>query len=306
MTETQVDGAASATVAADEAAASGPRASGGMRRFVRRFLAQRGPVLALALLVLTILAAVFAPLLAPHDPNATDLGNVLADPGDGGLLGTDDLGRDVLSRLLFAARISLLAAGEALVVAIVLGVPPGLAAGYYRGRVDAVIMRVTDAVMSFPFLILAIAIVGVLGPSLTNAMLAVGFVFAPRLLRLVRATAAGIREETFIEASRSIGTPNRSIILRHVLPNVLPPLIVQVSLLAGFAMLAEASLSFLGLGVQAPDTSWGSMLQRGITHLNRAPTLVIFPGIAISLMVLFFNVIGDGLRDSLGKEVRSE
>jgi len=283
-----------------------PPSSGGFRRFLKRFLAQRTPTIALGMLALVVLAAVFAPILAPHDPEVTDLSNVLADPGDSGLLGTDDLGRDVLSRLLFAVRISLLAAVQAVLVSIVLGVPPGLIAGYYGGRIDALVMRITDAVMSFPFLILAIAIVGVLGPSLTNAMFAVGFVFAPRLLRLVRATAAGIREETYIEASKSIGTPARSIIWRHVVPNSLPPLIVQVSLLAGFAMLAEASLSFLGLGVQAPDTSLGSMLQRGIPHLNRAPTLVIFPGVVISLLVLLFNVVGDGLRDSLGREVRRE
>jgi ABC-type dipeptide/oligopeptide/nickel transport system permease subunit len=165
-------------------------------------------------------------------------------------------------------------------------------------------MRLTDALMSFPPLILAIAFVGVLGPSLTNAMFVIGVIFAPRFVRLVRGTVLSIREETFVEASRSIGTPTPRVILRHVLPNALSPLIVQISLTAAMAMLAEASLSFLGLGVQPPDASWGSMIERGFRYTATAPWLTVFPGLLIALTVLAFNILGDGLRDSLGREIR--
>lgn len=277
------------------------------RRFVRRFRRNRGAVIALSFVVLLVLVAVFAPLISPFDPNQQDLRNTLADPFTAGhLLGTDELGRDTLSRLLYATRVALLASLQAVLIAMVLGVPPGLVAGYFGKRVDLVIMRITDAVQSFPPLILAIAIVGVLGPGLRNAMLAVGIIFAPNFLRIIRGTVLEVREETFIEASRSIGTPTARIIRTRVLPNVMSPLLVQASLAAGFALLAEASLSFLGLGVQLPDASWGSMLGRGYQFLARQPWLITFPGIMIGLTVLAFNVLGDGLRDSIGREVRRE
>lgn len=274
-------------------------------RFLRRFRRQRPALIALTFLVLVTLAAITAPLLAPHDPLEQNLLGVLRQPGGEHLLGTDELGRDVFSRTLYAGQVSLLAAAQAVGVAVALGVLPGLVAGYAGRRVDAVIMRITDALMSFPPLILAIAFVGVLGPSLTNAMLVIGVIFAPRFVRLVRGTVLAIREETFIEASRSIGTPTGRVIVRHVLPNTLSPLVVQVSLTAAMAMLAEASLSFLGLGVQPPDVSWGSMIERGFRYTASAPWLTVFPGLLIALTVLAFNVLGDGLRDSLGREIRS-
>lgn len=273
-------------------------------RFLRRFRRQVPGLIALGYLVLVVLSALCAPLLATHDPLQQNLSGVLQPPGGGHVLGTDDLGRDVFSRALYAGRISLVAAAQAVAVAVVLGVVPGLIAGYAGRRVDAVIMRVTDALMSFPPLILAIAFVGVLGPSLTNAMFVIGVIFAPRFVRLVRGTVLSIREETFIEASRSIGTPTARVIRRHVLPNALSPLIVQISLTAAMAMLAEASLSFLGLGVQPPDASWGSMIERGFRYTAAAPWLTIFPGLLIALTVLAFNLLGDGLRDSLGRETR--
>jgi peptide/nickel transport system permease protein len=274
-------------------------------RFWRRFRRQVPALLALGWLVLVVLAALAAPLLATHPPLEQDLGGVLQRPGQGGhLLGTDDLGRDVYTRALYAGRISLVAAAQAVVVAVALGVLPGLIAGYAGRRVDAVIMRITDGVMSFPPLILAIAFVGVLGPSLTNAMFVIGVIFAPRFVRLVRGSVLSVRQETFIEASRSIGTPTHRVIRRHVVPNVLSPLIVQISLAAAMAMLAEASLSFLGLGVQPPDASWGSMIERGFRYTAAAPWLTVFPGFLIALTVLAFNVLGDGLRDSLGREER--
>ncbi|GAA4880758.1 ABC transporter permease [Saccharopolyspora cebuensis] len=275
------------------------------QRFWRRFRAQRPAVVAAVFLVLLTLVAVAAPLLAPADPDDQNLREVLAAPGSAGfLLGSDQFGRDVLSRMLVAGRISLLAAAEAVGVAVVLGVPLGLVGAYLGGRVDRWVVRLSDAFMSFPPLILAVAIVAARGPGLTNAMFAVGLVTAPRLLRLVRSSVLAVREETFIEAARSIGTPTGRIIRRHVLPNVLSPLLVQLSLVAAFAMLAEATLSFLGLGVVPPQASWGSMLQEGARFVSLAPHLVIFPGVAIAVTVLAFNVLGDGLRDSLGREIR--
>lgn len=269
--------------------------------FVRRFSAQRSAVGATALLVGVAAAALLAPLIAPADPLSQDLRAVLQAPSLAHPLGTDELGRDVLSQLLFASRVSLVAGFQAVAVALILGVPMGLLAGYVGGRLDLCVMRVNDALMSFPPLILAIAIVAALGPGLTNAMIAVGLIFTPRFVRIVRAATLTVAEETYIEASRSIGTPSGTIVARHVVPNVLAPVIVQVSLALGLAMLAEASLSFLGLGVQPPDTSWGSMLGRAFRHLDRAPWLVFVPGVLIASSVLAFNVIGDGLRDSVGR-----
>jgi peptide/nickel transport system permease protein len=274
------------------------------RRFVRRFRRQPSALVALGFLVLMTLIALFAPLLAPHDPTTQNLRGALQPAGGAHLLGTDDLGRDVLSRLIFATRISLLAAVQAVAVAVAIGVIPGVVAGYLGGFVDALTMRITDAIMSFPPLILAIALVGVLGPNLTNAMIAIGILYSPRFLRLMRGTVLSVREETYIEASRSVGCSTPRIIRRHVLPNVMSPLLVQVSLVAGFAMLAEASLSFLGLGVQPPDASWGSMLGRAVRTIDRAPMLVVYPGALIAATVLALNLLGDGLRDSLGRETR--
>lgn len=282
------------------AAAGGP-----MRQFGRRLFRNRSALCAAVFLGLVLLLVAAAPLIAPSDPLAQDLRAVLESPSGDHWLGTDDLGRDVLSRLLFAGRVSLIAAVQAVVVGVVLGVPFGLLAGYRGGIVDTIIMRATDAVLSFPPLILAIAIVGVRGRGLTNAMIAVGIVFAPRFIRLVRGTVRAVVEETFIEASRSIGTPGWRIVTSRILPNVLSPLIVQISLAASFAMLAEAGLSFLGLGVQSPDASWGSMLGRAFSYINVAPWLSIFPGLCIAFTVLALNVLGDGMRDAIGREDRS-
>ena len=274
------------------------------RRFRRRFLTRKPALVALGFIVVVILIAIFAPLVAPYDPLDQDLRNTLQGPSGSHLLGTDELGRDVLSRMIFGTRVSLLAALQAVGIAILLGVPPGLLAGYFGGWVDTLTSRINDTVMSFPPLLLAIAIVGVFGPNLRNAMLAVGIIFAPRFLRLMRASVLAVKEETFIEASRSIGTGTARILRTRVLPNSLSPMVVQVSLSLGFAMLAEASLSFLGLGVQPPEASWGAMVGRAYRFLDQSPTLVLFPGVAIVLAVLAFNVLGDGLRDSVGREVR--
>ena len=274
------------------------------KRFARRFRQQTVGVVAAGFLLLMVVVAVLAPLLATKDPNAQALRSVLESPSGEHWLGTDDVGRDVFSRLVYASRVSLLAASLAVSVALALGLVPGLVAGYARGRIDGLIMRLADAIMAFPPLILAVALVGVLGPGLTNAMIAVGIVFSPRFLRVTRGAALSIREETYIEAARGLGCGSFKIIRRHVLPNVLSPLIVQISFAAGTAMLAEASLSFLGLGVQPPDASWGAMLGRAFRFYDRAPWVVMFPGLAIALTVLAFNLLGDSLRDSIGREER--
>ena len=280
------------------------QAESAFKRFLRRFRGQRLAMIALTFLVLMVLVAIFAPWIAPKDPLALTLSRALEGPSGEYWLGTDEVGRDMLSRMVYGTRVSLLAAGQAVVLALMLGVVPGLLAGFFGGWIDMIISRITDALMSFPPLLLAIAIVGVFGPNLRNAMIAVGVIFAPRFLRLTRSAVLSVKEEIYIEASRSIGTSTAAVLRRHIVPNILSPLIVQISLSLGFSMLAEASLSFLGLGVQPPEASWGAMVGRAYRFLNQAPTMVLFPGIAIALTVLAFNVLGDGLRDSFGREVR--
>lgn len=274
-----------------------------LRRFARRFGRERSAVVATGFLLLIIACALAAPLLAPYEPEAQSLGDRLQAMSWNHPFGTDDLGRDVLSRLLFASRVSLIAAVQATAIGVVLGVPIGLVAGYVQGFVDTLVSRVADAIMAIPALLLALAIVGILEPNLTSAMIAIGVVYAPNLFRVTRAATISVREETFVEAARSVGSSTGRIITGHVVPNILSPLVVQISLSMGFAILFEASISFLGLGVQPPDASWGSMLGRS-TRFPESPHLVVIPGIAILLTVLSFNVIGDGIRDSLGKERR--
>lgn len=281
-----------------------PQRPRGRRRFLARFVRQPIAMGALVYLVLISLVALFAPLLAPHDPYAQDLRAVLQPPSAEFLLGTDELGRDVLSRLIMGSRVSLLAAVQGTAVAIAIGLPLGLIAGYVRGRTDRIVMIFTDTLMALPALVLAMAIVAIWGPSLTNAMLAIGIITAPRALRLVRGSVLHIREETYIEASRSIGTPDWKIILRHVLPNAAAPLIVFIAVLAGTVMLMEAGLSFIGLGVQPPESSWGAMLGTSFRYISRAPVLAIYPGLAIAVTVLALNLVGDGVRDSIGKQVQ--
>jgi peptide/nickel transport system permease protein len=279
--------------------------AGTLRTLARRFRRQRLAMASLVYIVLLIVLAIAAPLLAPADPDATALTDTLAPPSGDHLLGTDELGRDLLSRLLYGARVTLLAAAQGTSVALVLGCVLGVLAGYRGGWVDAVTMRITDGVMSIPPLILAVCIIGVMGPGLTNAMVAIGVIFAPRIIRLTRATVMGIRSSTFLEASVSIGTPPLRIIRKHVIVNALPPIIVAGSITIGLAMLAESSLSFLGLGVQPPQASWGSTLGRAIGYTDQAISLVIFPGLLITMTTLAFMLIGDGLQESIGRENRA-
>lgn len=284
-----------------------PRSASRFRQFLRRYRHERPAVASTVVFVLLVLLALVAPLVATHDPNDTDLVNKFARPLAGGhLLGTDDLGRDAFSRLLYGARITLVAPFIAVAVGLLLGLPTGLVAGFSRGWIDAMLSRTSDAFLALPGLILAIAFIAARGPGTVNAMIAVGVGFAPRIFRVVRGATLTVRGETYIEASRSTGASTGRLIGSHVLPNILSPLIIQVSVLLGFAVLTEAGLSFLGIGVQPPQASWGVLLRRGFDNLQRAPWLTYPPGFLIMILTLCFQFVGDGLRDSLGKETRRE
>ncbi|MFS3129329.1 ABC transporter permease [Nocardioides sp. Bht2] len=270
-------------------------------RVVRQFVADPTAMVAFGFLILLILVALLTPWIAPHSPDTQHLDRALDGPNGTHWLGADQLGRDVLSRLMYAARLSLMAATVAVGIAVVIGVPIGVAGGYFGGWVDRIVVLIADSLMGFPYLILAIGVVGVLGPSLVNAMIAIGVVYVPRLIRVARSAVLAVRGDTYLEASRSIGATSASIIVRHVVPNVMPPVVVQISLMCGFAMLAEASLSFLGLGAQPPAASWGSMLSSSVRYMDRQPLLMIWPGLALVLTVLAINLVGDGLRDAFAR-----
>lgn len=259
-----------------------------------------GAVVVLGFVVL----ALFAPWIAPDDPIATSWTAIRNAPSGAHWFGTDDLGRDVLSRVIWGTRASLLAGLVSVSISLLLGVPIGLAAGFLGGAVDAVISRVTDAFLACPFLILAIALAAFLGPSLTNAMIAIGVSATPVFVRLTRAQVINIRVEDYIEAARAVGNPPLRIAMRHVLPNVTAPVIVQATLAIASAVIAEASLSFLGLGQQPPAPSWGSMLDTAKNFIDNAPWMAIWPGLSIFLLVLSFNLLGDGLRDALDPRQR--
>jgi peptide/nickel transport system permease protein len=267
--------------------------------FARKFLANKGAVIGLAVLLLFVLAALLAPWIAPYDPLKANFLAVRKAPSLLHWLGTDELGRDLFSRLLWGARSSLLAGAVSVAIAMAIGVPLGLLAGYFGGKCDAVISRIMEALLSCPFLVLAIALGAFLGPSLTNAMIAIGLSAMPIFARLTRGQVLAIRHEDYLEGARAIGLPDRWIILRYVLPNVLSPLVVQATLTIASAILAEASLSFLGLGQQPPLPSWGSMLNTAKNFMEQAPWMSIAPGVAIYVTVLCFNLLGDGLRDAL-------
>lgn len=278
------------------------RADGPYRRLARRFRSNRLAMTALICLLLVIAAAALAPLLAPYPPDQIAMKARLLPPTSGHLLGTDELGRDTLSRLLYASKTSLLASVTAVGVALSIGLPSGLVAGFFEGWLDNVLSRIADAIMSFPYLLLAMAVISALGPGLRNAMTAIGLIYAPRLFRIVRAAVLAVRHSTYIDAAKTSGTSSFRSITRHVLPNISSPLIVQVTVMLSSALLAEASLSFLGFGVTAPDASWGMMLGRGFGNIRTAPWGTFWPGLAIAVTTLALNVIGDGLRDSFGRE----
>ncbi len=269
-------------------------------RLLRGHLAKVG----LAVIVALVVAAALAPWLAPYDPTEQALDRMLQSPGRPYLLGTDDLGRDILSRLLYGARVSLLVGVLSVGISLVVGVSLGLVAGYRGGWVDEVTMRVMDGLLAFPALVLALAITAALGPSLRNAMIAIGVVGIPGFARLVRGQVLSLRAQEYVEAARAAGLGDGRIILRHILPGTLAPIIVHASLRVAFAVLAEAGLSFLGLGTQPPTPSWGAMLNVGREYLEMAPWLSVAPGAAIFVTTLSFNFLGDGLRDALDPRLR--
>ena len=265
----------------------------------------RGVIVGVALVAVLFLIALLAPVISPHDPIATEPDNAYLPPlSPGHILGTDELGRDQISRILWGARISLPVAFVAVAVGLIAGGFIGLVSGYAGGLTDLLLMRVIDALLAFPALILAIALVAALGPSLRNAMIAIGIVAIPAYARLVRAVVLQLKQMEFVVASRSLGANPARIILRHLIPNLMNPVLVQVSLSAGFAILAEAVLSFLGLGAQPPTPDWGQMITTGRTFLPNDPWLAIIPGIAISITVYSFNLLGDSLRDALDPRLR--
>jgi peptide/nickel transport system permease protein len=279
------------------------RAVGRSSGTLSRLLRIRGGRFGVAILLLVLILAGTASLIAPYNPNRT-IGTILQNPGWGHWFGTDHLGRDILSRLLYGTRVAVLAGVVSVGVAILLGVSIGLVAGTRGGWVDDVLMRVVDAVWAFPTLVLALAIAFSLGPGLINAMIAIGVVFTPAFARLVRGQALSIRERDFVAAARALGADSCRLMRCHIWPNSLGPIIVQASLMIPQAIIVEATLSFLGLGIEPPNPSWGSMLRQAYQYLERAPWLSLFPGAAIFLTVLGLNLLGDGLRVALDVRLR--
>lgn len=291
--------AATATDTATDARIDSPG-----RRALRKLLRRRAAIFGLCVVTLFVLVAVLAPWIAPYDPVKTSWTAIRKAPSAAHWFGTDENGRDVLSRIVHGASASLRAGVISVSIAVALGVPIGLLAGYRGGWIDAIISRVTDAMLACPFLILAIAMAAFLGPSLRNAMIAIGISATPIFVRLARGATMSTMVEDYVEAARAVGNPRWRIALRHVLPNIVPPVLVQATLAIAMAIIAEASLSFLGLGQQPPAPSWGSMLNSAQRFLGQAPWMAIFPGLSIFVVVLAFNLLGDGLRDALDPKGR--
>lgn len=261
-------------------------------------------VAGLSIILGVFMIAVLAPVISPHNPLEINIGIRLKPPSLAHPLGTDALGRDILSRIFWGSRVSLLVGAISVGIGLTIGVPLGLISGYYMGKIDYLISRAADVLLSFPSLILALAISAALGVSIVNAMIAVGIVMAPGFTRLARSVVLSIRENEYIQAAKAVGARDSAIILRHVLPNSLAPVVVQATISLAFAIIIEASLSFLGLGVQPPTPSWGSMISDGRAYLRTAPWISTFSGLAIMITVLSLNLFGDGLRDALDPRLR--
>ena len=270
----------------------------------RRVLRVRLAPLSLGIVVAAVLLAFLSPLLAPYDPTRADLNAVLHPPDIAHLMGTDDLGRDLLSRIIFGSRASLSAGVVSTGIALLVGTALGVVSGYFVGLLDLAVMRVMDALLAFPGLILALAITAALGPSLVNAMVAIGIVGIPHFARLARGQVLTLRDLDYVISARSVGAGDRQILVSHIVPNMLTPIVIQASLSVAFAILTEASLSFLGLGVQPPTPSWGFMLNQGRDYIGQAPWLAVFPGVSIFLVVMAFNLLGDAIRDALDPRLR--
>lgn len=267
----------------------------------------RSASLGFILVTIMILMAIFAPLISPHNPNQINLPSQRLAPGSPSHpLGTDHLGRDLLSRIIWGARVSLLVGIVAVGIGIILGTLLGLIAGYYRGRIDTVIMRIIDIMICFPTLLLALGIIAILGPAMGNVMIAVGLTMTPRFARLTRSKVLSLRELEYVEAARATGMSNSRIIFKHILPNATSDMVVFATLNIGVAILVESSLSFLGLGVQPPTPTWGNIVAEGRRFLLPAPWISLFPGLIIMLTVLGLNFVGDGIRDALDPRLRGE
>ncbi len=276
----------------------------GLGSVLRRLVSDPVTAVAIGVLFLLVLVAISAPVISPYDPSEIDPLNTLQHPSSSHLLGSDENGRDTLSRLIYGSRISLVVGFIAVSVAVTAGVPLGLVAGYSGKLLDSVIMRGMDAMLAFPAIILALSIVAVLGTGLYQLMVAIGVTSVPLYARLVRSQVLSLKEQDFVMAARAMGAPVPRILFRHILPNAIAPIVIAASLGMAFAILAEAGLSFLGLGVQPPTPTWGGMIQKGLPRIYQARELSIFPGIAIFLTVLSLNIVGDALRDSLDPKLR--
>ncbi|WP_276199912.1 ABC transporter permease [Chelatococcus sp. XZ-Ab1] len=274
-------------------------------RLTTLMLQRKTLAIGLAVILAIALFALLAPLIAPYAPNKLSIVNRLKPPSGTYFFGTDEFGRDIFSRTIYAGRLSLTVGAAATVFACVIGITLGLAAGFFR-RADTVIARIIDAMMAFPDILLAIALVAALGPSLTTVIVALGIVYAPRLARIVRASTLVIRELPYVEAARALGVPTWRIMTRHVLRNLVSPILVQATFIFAYAMLAEASLSFLGVGVSPEIPTWGTMIASGRQYVGQADWMTIFPGVAIILSVLSLQLVGDGLRDLLDPRLRKD
>jgi peptide/nickel transport system permease protein len=274
------------------------------RRFVRVLFSRSVVVFGVIAIVAVILAAILAPVIAPYDPDDQVLDRVLQQPNRQHLLGTDSLGRDTLSRIIFGTRITLLVGVGTVIIAASLGTIIGLIAGYFGGWVFTVIMRFTDGIMAIPPLLLALVIAALLGTGVKGVMIAVSFALMPGYIRLICGQVLSVKENEYVMAARSVGVGHIGIMFRHILPNCFSPLIVQMTMMMGLAILIEASLSFLGLGIKPPSAAWGSMVYDGYKYLVMRPILSIAPGLAIMLVVFAFNMTGDGLRDTLDPRLR--
>ncbi|UCH21500.1 MAG: ABC transporter permease [Deltaproteobacteria bacterium] len=276
-------------------------------RFKRQWVKLKRNKAALAggmLIIVYVLSAFFAPVIFPGNPSAPNLIKSLETPSVENLLGTDELGRSILGRIIYGSRISLLIAVGVVSVGMILGIPLGLVSGYYGGKIDFIIQRITDTMLAFPGFLLALALVAVLGVGLRNTVISIGISMVPLYIRLVRGCVLSVRAEDYVEAAKAVGTRDIAILIRHILPNVMVPITVQTSLSMGMAILFAAGLGFLGIGVQPPTPEWGAMLGSARSYLFNAPHVATFPGIAIFLAVLSFNLLGDGLRDALDPRFR--
>ncbi len=281
-----------------------PASASELRRVVRVFFTRKLVLIGFVIIVVAILAALFAPWVAPYDPYEQDLSSSLLQPCSSHLLGTDALGRDTLSRIIYGTQTSLKVGIVAILIAAGIGMTLGLLAGYFGGFTNTIIMRCIDALMAFPMILLALVIAALLGGGLTNVIIALGITMLSTYCRLMCSQVLTVKENDYIMASRAIGTSNLRIMLRHILPNSFPPLIVLITMNLGFAILAEAGLSFLGIGIEPPGAAWGAMVSEGYRYLFTHPMLSFAPGIAIMLLVFAFNMVGDGLRDALDPRLR--